>query len=270
LARENSSHQRRKSKTRIQNNKNLEKFEQHQKKKMSLRWRGNSFLILQQQAFSTASAPPSRNNNNNNNSNKNDSKSNTRPPVYVSGPMQSRINVADSTLSENATRAERKSYYTSKIGWTAVGASFVAIGASALFLLFFGDVEFLQPRHGSLPIMRKALMAMNSHAAFLKIIGRLPSDPTELARITLPSNGNSLPSASALVSRYRHTDNRVFFQFKIDAPNGLVLAAVEARLNSTTGEYDLFSLVCDIPKFKKRVVIVRDFQTTSGKKQQHH
>lgn len=224
------------------------------------------------QTFSTASAPPSRNNNNNN---KNDSvsqsksQSNTARPVYVSGPFQSRINVADSVLSENATRAERKSYYTSKIGWTALGATFVAIGASSLFLLFFGDVEFLQPRHGSLPLMRKSLAAMNSHAAFLKIIGRLPSDPTELARMTLPVNGNSIPSASALVSRYRHTDNRVFFQFKIDAPNGLVLAAVEARLNAKTGDFDLFSLVCDIPKFKKRMVIVRDFQMTSGKKQHH-
>jgi len=184
--------------------------------------------------------------------------------VFVAGPFQSRINVADPVLPSNATQRERVNYYTKKASWTALGAALVAVGVAAVGVFLFDDVEFFQPRYGSTALMRKALAAMNAHAPFLKLIGRVTADPAALARETIPASARgSQASASQLVSRYKRQGDQVKFHFRVDAPNGLVFATVEARHNKTTGDYDLFSLVLDIPQHRKRMVVIREFTPTA-------
>lgn len=155
-------------------------------------------------------------------------------------------------------------HYVKKHTWTLLGGALVLVAAAAVGEFFLGDVELFQPRYGSTALMRKSLAAMNEHVPFLKLIGRVTADPGALARETVPAGSRfSQPTASQLVSRYHRDGEQVKFHFRVDAPNGLVFATVEARFNKHTGDYDLFSLVLDIPQHKKRMVVIREFTPTN-------
>jgi hypothetical protein len=176
----------------------------------------------------------------------------------VSGPFGTRINVRDGAPPPNGSSAtDRVLYYGVQSYWTLVGAGLLLVGVTAGSYLLLKDVEFLQPRSSAWVLIRKSLQLCNQHRAFLRIAGRVPESPKEIAEASGQAHGH------ALAQKYRRTrtrDNveRIEFEFSVELPAtevGVGVVCVDARKSAS--EFEIYNLVVLLPRLKKKIVIVK-------------